>query len=92
MRTRHVCPKCDHNRILLIDEVPERGDSNILRPLNIAKVVMGKTFMGDDKHGTAGAMSAAVCRSCGYTELFVYEPAALPIDGRLIREVTGPAK
>lgn len=91
MRTRHVCPRCQHNRILIIAAVPDRAESNWIKPLNVATVVVGRTFMGDDKLGTAGELSAAVCRACGYAELYVAEPAAIPIDGTHVREVVGPA-
>lgn len=90
MRTRHVCPKCQHNRILLVAAVPEYTDSNIMRAASIATVVVGKTFMGDDKLGAAGPLSAAVCRACGYVELYVDDPGAIPVDGTRVREVVGP--
>ena len=90
MRTSHVCPKCQHNRILIIADVPEYTDNNSMRAANVATVVVGKTFMGDDKLGAAGPLSAAVCRACGYTELYAKDPAAIPIDGTRVREVVGP--
>jgi predicted nucleic-acid-binding Zn-ribbon protein len=89
MRTRHVCSKCGHNRILLIAVVPEIAGSSVRVPMTIATVVTGKTFMGDDKLGSAGELSAAVCRACGYTELYVSEPASITVDGKMVREVVG---
>lgn len=86
-----MCPRCDHNRILIIAQVPEVAGTGTTIPMTIATVVTGKTFMGDDKHGRSGELSAAVCRSCGYTELYVIDPAAIPVDGRMVREVNGPA-
>ena len=91
MRTRHVCSRCDHDRILLIAQVPEVAGTGTTIAMTIATVVTGKTFMGDDKLGRSGELSAAVCRSCGYTELYVSEPASIPVDGRMVREVVGPA-
>ncbi len=91
MRTSRVCPKCQHTTILLIASVPETQDYNALRPMHIATIAAGKTFMGDVKKGTAGAVSAAVCRGCGYAELHVDDPGSIPVDGELVREVTGPA-
>ncbi len=92
MRTTHTCPRCQHDRVLLIDEVPERGDMNMLRPLSIATAVIGKTFMGEEKLGPVGALSAAVCRKCGYAELYVTDPASIPVDGVRVREVVAKKK
>ncbi len=113
MRTTHTCPRCQHDRVLLIDEVSERGDMNALRPLSIATAVVGKTFMGDEKLGLVGEtlggvgpdelrssggaaspvwMSAAVCRKCGYTELYVKDPASIPVDGVRVREAVAKKK
>jgi predicted nucleic-acid-binding Zn-ribbon protein len=87
MRKRKVCPKCNHDKVLLIAQVPDSADYNQIQPLHIATVVTGKkTFMGDDKIGAAGTISAAVCRSCGFAELYVNEPASLQVDGRYVRE------
>ncbi len=88
MRTTKVCPKCGHTRILLVAQVPDLADRNLIRPLSIATVISGKkTFMGDDQLTVAGAMSATVCRACGYAELYVTDPAALVVDGKLVREL-----
>lgn len=92
MRTTHTCPRCQHDRVLLIDEVSERGDMNALRPLSIATAVVGKTFMGDEKLGLVGEISAAVCRKCGYTELYVKDPASIPVDGVRVREAVAKKK
>jgi hypothetical protein len=87
MRKTKLCPKCNHDKILLIAQVPDVNESDSIRPARIATMVTGKkTFMGDDKTAPAGTLSAAVCRSCGFTELYVNDVASLVPDGTLIRE------
>ena len=90
MRQRHVCPKCSHNHILLIESVPDTGEfSTEIRQLHIAEVFAGEGWFGD-KTTTAGRLSAAVCRQCGYTELYTTDPARIPVDGKYVREMVGP--
>src|SRR4051812_27810865 len=90
MRERHVCPKCQHNHILLIDQVPDTGEwASEIRPLSIATVLLGQGWLGGDKIGTAGALTAAVCKRCGYAELYAKQPERIPIDGSFVREVVG---
>jgi predicted nucleic-acid-binding Zn-ribbon protein len=87
MKNAKKCPKCGHGRILHLGQVPDAGHLDRVQPMHIATVVTGKTFMGDDKLGSAGSLSACVCRACGYTELYVDQPAALPVDGKYVREL-----
>jgi predicted nucleic-acid-binding Zn-ribbon protein len=90
MRKRHVCPKCQHNHILLIESVPDTGEfSTEIRPLHIAQVFVREGWFGD-KTRTAGKLSAAVCRRCGYTELYTNDAPLIPVDGTYVREVVGP--
>lgn len=90
MRKRHVCPKCLHNHILLIETVPDTGEfSTEIRQLHIAQVFVGDGWFGD-KTKAAGKLSAAVCRQCGYTELYCTDAPLIPIDGKYVREVVGP--
>jgi hypothetical protein len=44
----------------------------------------------DDKTKSAGILTAAVCKQCGYTELYTFDPALIPVDGKYVREVVGP--
>lgn len=91
MRQRHVCPKCQHNHILLIESVPDTGEHfSEIRQLNVATTLAGQGWFGNDKVATAGKLSAAVCKQCGYTELYTNQPELIPIDGRYVREVVGP--
>lgn len=91
MRKSHVCPKCRHNKILIIEDVADKGEvSTELRPMHIAIAFTGISFFGNEKREAAGKLSAAVCKGCGYTELHTTDPALIPVDGRYVREVTGP--
>ncbi len=91
MRERHICPKCQHNHILLAQSVPDTGElSTEIRPLSIATVLLGQGWLGGDKLGTAGMLSAAICRRRGYSELYANLPERIPIDGTYVREVIGP--
>ena len=89
MREKHVCPKCRHNRILMIDAVPFIGPSGAIGHAAIAKTYVGEGFLGE-KLGTTGLLSAAVCRRCGFTELYTLAPESIEVDDRYIREVVGP--
>ena len=43
MRKRHVCPKCLHNHILLIENVPDTGEySTEIRHMHIAEIFVVK--------------------------------------------------
>lgn len=90
MRKRHVCPKCRHNHILIIEAVPDTGEySTEIRHLHVAVVFAGDGWFGD-KTQTAGKLSACVCRQCGYTELYTRDAPLIPVDGKYVREVVGP--
>jgi predicted nucleic-acid-binding Zn-ribbon protein len=90
MRKHHVCPKCRHNHILLIESVPYPGEYEAeTRHLHIAEIFVGEGWLGD-KTSRAGKLSAAVCRRCGYAELYVTDAPLIPVDGRYVREVVGP--
>jgi predicted nucleic-acid-binding Zn-ribbon protein len=90
MREHHICPKCHHNHILLIERVPDTGEfSNEIRELHIATVTVGHGWLGDEKLDRAGKLTACVCQKCGFTELYARMPGAIPIDGVNVREVIG---
>jgi hypothetical protein len=90
MRERCVCPKCQHNHILFIGEVPEL-DENGIHPAMIAVTLLrGAGWFGGDQLGTAGRLQACVCRRCGFTEFYTLGPQTIPIDGKLVRELVGP--
>jgi predicted nucleic-acid-binding Zn-ribbon protein len=88
MLTRQVCPKCGHNHILVISTVPDR-DSSSASPAKIAFLPQARdaTF---DSETLFGSLSAAVCRACGFTELYTKEPQSIPVDGKAVTEIVGP--
>jgi len=89
MLKRHVCPKCSHNKILMIRHVADAGDGFAVRPMQIAIAFAGQGFFSDRTEG-AGSLSAVVCKGCGYTELYTRDPEAIPIDGTYVTEISGP--
>jgi predicted nucleic-acid-binding Zn-ribbon protein len=87
---RHVCPKCEHNHILWVSNVPDKDDHGI-RPAHIATVFVRTTaILKIDEYTAVGTLSAAVCRACGYTELYTRNPESIPIDGKSVTELVGP--
>ena len=91
MVTHRICPKCQHNHILLITNVPDTGEvPSDIRALHVAVVLQGVDPAGQREFGSAGRLGAAVCRQCGYTELYTNNAGEIPIDGTYVREVVGP--
>ena len=89
MRERCICPKCDHRTILLIDTVADRIADQFHEAV-LAATPDGEYLMGGERFAGAGKLSAAVCKRCGFTEHYVADPNAIPVDGRLVREVSAP--
>jgi predicted nucleic-acid-binding Zn-ribbon protein len=90
MRKRLACPKCQHNHILLVENVADAGSHRWdVNPANVAIALAEPGKPGDVTVG-AGKLSAAVCRACGYTELYTADPGSIPVDGKYVREVIGP--
>lgn len=96
MKRTHRCPKCAHNRILYIAQVADLDDrksSSHASPMKLARIEkeLGSVFGGQTSSiDVAGEIEAGMCRSCGYVELYVKDPASIPVDGRLVRELVGP--
>lgn len=83
------CPKCHHNRILQIASVPDRDDTGI-RHMHVAQAPNPDTGFFAAAMRTIGRLTAAVCRRCGYTELYTIAPASIPVDGEWVKEIVGP--
>jgi hypothetical protein len=47
----------------------------------------GKQLAGAVLGLKMGALEALVCHRCGYLELYVRQPEALEVDGRVLREL-----
>jgi predicted nucleic-acid-binding Zn-ribbon protein len=80
MRTKHVCPKCNHDKILFVENVPAYGGM-----LHVTLAVVGQGVFGD-KVREAGKLVAYVCQQCGYTEF--YARGDIPVDGKLVKLLT----
>ena len=90
MRDSLTCPKCKQFKILFIDRVPDTGEFvSEVRDLHIAVTSTGEGWLGE-KLGRAGKLSAVVCKTCGYTELYTSNPGQIPVDGKYVREEVGP--
>jgi predicted nucleic-acid-binding Zn-ribbon protein len=90
MLQQHVCPKCRHNHVLAIDAVPDTTDSVHPNRLHVAIVPNPVTGFFQPGIVSAGRLQAAVCRKCGYTELYTLQPELIPVDGKWVRELVGP--
>jgi predicted nucleic-acid-binding Zn-ribbon protein len=79
-----------------IDEGLEPGLAEVAAsPMRIARVPNPKNPSGSDwslssKVATAGLLEAYVCRACGYTEWYTKDPESIPVDGKIVVELTGP--
>ena len=81
MRTTHRCPKCNSDQLLYLSQIPD-ADGARPKTLGLARTVSGHIV---------GVLSAYVCRGCGYTELYTSDPGSIPVDGEVVRELSGPA-
>jgi predicted nucleic-acid-binding Zn-ribbon protein len=91
MRDSHICPKCRHDHVLLIASIPDTGDDeSVIRPLHVMGYVSKPAgFIAPPELEFAGRLTAAVCKRCGYTELYALHPEKIPVDGKHVREVVG---
>ena len=90
MLKHHVCPKCRHNHILAIASMPDRDGTSEPGDFRVATVPNTGGGFFSPSTIAAGRLTAAVCRACGYTELYTVNPGNLPIDGTWVRELVGP--
>lgn len=91
MKTTHVCPKCRGTRLLLVDRMPDASDNGGWDELKVARTTRKGVF-GFELLDAVGALSAIVCRECGYTELYTNGADQIPVDGTHVREITGPKR
>ncbi len=91
MKSTRVRPKCMSRRILFVRDVADasEGFDGQNRLWQLAHVPRAG-------HATerAGYVQAYVCKKCGFTELYVFDPTNIPVDGanvvELIAEDPGP--
>lgn len=90
MKSKHVCPKCDHNKILYVPIVVDRsGQGNFVHAMKVAPVKKEGFLL--EYLGSEGNLEAYICKGCGYTEFFTRNVEEIPVDGELVSELTGPA-
>ncbi len=89
MRESHVCPKCRHNRILMVAVPDTQDDDGSFRGAAAAIAYVPQPFggMALDKVGT---MISCICRRCGYTEHYTLGIENINVDGRYVQELLGP--
>lgn len=72
MKRRGLCPKCEGSVIY----VPRVAESHDGRPEPMRLVALAH-----DPSASVGDLEAGVCRECGFVELYVKNPEAIPLDG-----------
>lgn len=92
MRRTHTCPKCQSDRVLHLARVDQQvdryGQVEAWRIARVPQQMEGFPLPGGEPV-VAGIVQAYICRACGYTEFYTRDPEAIPIDGTLVRELTG---
>ncbi len=106
MKHKHICPKCDHRKILGISQVGDAvgvstdhnlGQSLVAERLDQEIPMLSQPMRVARVYGATGAgqalagvLRAYVCQACGYTEFYTERPDAIPVDGELIYLLEGP--
>jgi len=89
MRNSRQCPKCNHTEILSVKVVPDTGETrNEIRPMHVAKYKSGQSLLSGEKFSVAGQLTAAVCRKCGFTEMYATDPDKIPVDNIHVHVLT----
>ena len=92
MRKTGICPKCSNNRLLHVGAVADTGEfPSDIRSMQLAVMVSGHGMFGGEKLTRAGQLTAVVCKSCGYTELYVLDPDSIKPDGKYVHELNSSA-
>ena len=87
MKQTMRCPKCQHNRLL---HIPSAMTSGKYAPEALGSLAERHSLAGTVLGLPIGSIEAAICRNCGYMELYAKDPGSIPIDGQYVREVVGP--
>lgn len=89
MKRTQKCPKCGHDRILYVSEVPDSRSTEPMRIARIKRQVASVLGMQAVTFDAVGELEAGVCAACGYVELYVKDPSSIPVDGSSVREIIG---
>ena len=83
MRLSQSCPKCHGTELLHVSQVTDLAEGN--RPLPWALVTQV-----EGKHSVPyGKVEAYVCKHCGLTEFYTAGAAEIPVDGVVIKDISG---
>ena len=69
------CPKCGSTEIIPDVRVLDRGESNLTSDLQVAVDANPGAWVFKGRQ--ISKLSAFVCASCGYTEMYAIDPGAL---------------
>ncbi|MBM3290115.1 MAG: hypothetical protein FJY92_08195 [Candidatus Hydrogenedentes bacterium] len=75
MRKSGVCPKCGSTELLIGAELSDRGESNIRHPATVRVYEKPEALIFKGAHDAD--VTADVCMTCGFMELYVNDPAKL---------------
>ena len=75
MKASNTCPKCGSNQIIADAKAVDRGESDFQRDLSVATYRKPEALIFKGKQSTS--LSAWVCVTCGYIELYADAPTSL---------------
>ncbi len=84
MKQTKRCPKCDFTSLLFLREI---ADATAAFGAGIGTWMLARLPDGKTR---AGHVQALICRRCGFTELYVYDPDKIPVDGTVVTHVSAP--
>ena len=75
MRKSGACPKCGSTEVLIGAELSDRGDGDMRHPAAVRVYEKPEALIFKGVHDAE--VAADICMSCGFTELYVNNPAKL---------------
>jgi len=75
MKISGKCPKCGETKIIKDAKVVDRGHHNVEQELRLATFLKPDALLFKGKESST--VSAWVCASCGFVELYADHPVAL---------------
>ncbi|MBX3129968.1 MAG: hypothetical protein KF718_24845 [Polyangiaceae bacterium] len=83
MKHTQRCPKCECSSLLFLREI---ADATAAFGAGVGAWMLARLPDGT----TRGHVQALICRGCGFTELYVYDPDSIPVDGTVVTRVASP--
>jgi hypothetical protein len=82
MRDSRRCPKCSHHEIVFLPSIPDRIGS-VAGAGTVTSLAIGKRevegWLGP-AFEAIGQFAACICRRCGFTELYAWQPELIPVN------------